>query len=304
MNQGNELIRKIQLKELEILKMFQEICKRHNLRYFAIGGTCLGAVRHQGFIPWDDDVDVAMPYEDYVKFLELADSELPNKYGIISPLKIKHCAMEYFFKIHDKTTAFIENDFILYSDRYAGISIDIFPVHGLTDNEHEKKKTLLRARILRNMNRLLRHEMKLLTEKLGFVKGFIAYVTGLPLKLFLPFNYFTLKHERMLRKYKFGSYKKIIFPWRKDKRNENGWYTNIFPHDDFKETIELPFEDTTISVPVGYDNYLTMEFGDYMTLPPEDKRNNHMSYDGGGIVDLEKSYKYYAEQKEAGKLCS
>ena len=70
-------IRSVQLRELEILKVFQDICSRHNLRYFAIGGTCLGAVRHKGFIPWDDDVDVAMPYEDYAKFKAIARTELP-----------------------------------------------------------------------------------------------------------------------------------------------------------------------------------------------------------------------------------
>ena len=299
MTHDNELIRKIQLKELEILKVFQEICKRHNLRYFAIGGTCLGAVRHKGFIPWDDDVDVAMPYEDYVRFFELADSELPDKYGLISPLRIRHSVMEYFFKIHDRTTAFIEEDFTSYPDRYAGISIDIFPVHGFPDNEHEGKKILLRARILRNMNRLLRHEMKLLTEKLGFIKGFIAYIAGLPLKLILPYDYFTRRHEKMLKRYTFGCSDKILFPWRKDKSNEKGWYRNIFYYDDFKNTVELSFEDTTISVPVGYDRYLTMEFGDYMKLPPEEDRINH---ENGAIIDFEKPYTYYVQQKEAGLL--
>lgn len=86
-NEDMTLTRRIQLKELEILKVFQNICRRHGLRYFAIGGTCLGAVRHKGFIPWDDDIDVAMPYEDYLEFQRIAETDLPDNYGILSPLQ-------------------------------------------------------------------------------------------------------------------------------------------------------------------------------------------------------------------------
>ncbi|MBR1604027.1 MAG: LicD family protein [Synergistaceae bacterium] len=74
----SETVRKIQLAELDIFKAFKAICDRHNLRYFAIGGTCIGAIRHKGFVPWDDDMDVAMPYEDYKKFFEIAKTELPE----------------------------------------------------------------------------------------------------------------------------------------------------------------------------------------------------------------------------------
>ena len=104
-NEDMTLTRRIQLKELEILKVFQDICRRHGLRYFAIGGTCLGAVRHKGFIPWDDDIDVAMPYEDYLEFQRIAETDLPDNYGILSPHTSKHCLFDYYTKLHDKTTS-------------------------------------------------------------------------------------------------------------------------------------------------------------------------------------------------------
>ena len=300
MKHNNELVRKIQLKELEILKVFQDICKRHGLRYFAIGGTCLGAVRHKGFIPWDDDVDVAMPYEDYAKFLELANSELPENYGILDPINSRHCAFFSYFKIHDIKTAFIENAALKYEDRYAGIFIDVFPVHGLPENERERKQILFCSSVIKKFN----HKLRFNFNDVSSFNGFILWVLCSPLKLFLPFNYFALKHPNMMSRYTFGCSDKILFPWRGNKPNSEGWYKNIFCYEDFKDTLELPFEDTTISVPSGYDRYLTMDFGDYMTLPPEEKRINHAEFSGGGIVDFERSYKYYAALKRAGKpLC-
>ena len=77
MQVNEELLRSVQLTELSILREFKAICEQNNLRYFLCGGTMLGAVRHKGFIPWDDDVDVFMPYVDYIRFLDLADKTRP-----------------------------------------------------------------------------------------------------------------------------------------------------------------------------------------------------------------------------------
>ncbi len=302
MNQNSELIRRIQLKELEILKVFQEICKRHNLRYFAIGGTCLGAVRHKGFIPWDDDVDVAMPYEDYEKFLEVADSELPEGYETFTPFNQKGDLHEYLSKIHNINTALIEapclKDKSAY--RYWGIYIDIFMVHGMPTSKKEFRRLSRAVSFYGKLSRRLRMPMSDEQSLKGLVKYMLSFLLQ---HLGLPYDYFTQKSYNLIKNYPLGCSDKIIFPWRKSKRDKNGWYTNIFPYRDFRNTVELPFEDTTITIPAGYDDYLRIEFGDYMTLPPEEKRNNHMSYGGGGIVDLDRSYKYYAAQKEAGKLC-
>ncbi|MBQ3376643.1 MAG: LicD family protein, partial [Synergistaceae bacterium] len=95
----------MQLVELDIFKAFKAICEKHNLRYFAIGGTCIGAVRHHGFIPWDDDMDVAMPYEDYVKFFEVAPSELPEKYKFIHP------TVDGISRIYDEKTTMITTSY-------------------------------------------------------------------------------------------------------------------------------------------------------------------------------------------------
>ena len=119
-----EFRRTLQLAELDILKEFKRICEEHNLRYFAIGGTCLGAVRHQGFIPWDDDIDVAMPYEDYVRFIEIAKPGLRKPYELFDPVDHEVCGCT-FLKMHNSNTAFIEKVREAYTDSYFGVFIDI-----------------------------------------------------------------------------------------------------------------------------------------------------------------------------------
>lgn len=295
-------IRRIQLKQLEILKVFQDICRKHNLRYFAIGGTCLGAVRHKGFIPWDDDVDVAMPYEDYVKFLELSKTELPEYYSIFNPMNSKHCVFYCFYKVQDDRTAMIEPDSKNHPDQYTGIFIDIFALQGFPDGRLHQKLLKFISASCRNLNAALRRSpfeppTTNSRKRWFFVLPILLLLS--PLKLILPYNYFAVLREKFISKYKFGSCKQIMFPWRSNNHNKFGWYSNIFPYEDFSETIDLPFEDTTIAVPKGYDRYLTMEFGDYMT-PPEGKAKDAHHSDGG-IIDFSRPYTYYKNHPEAVK---
>lgn len=289
-------IRSVQLRELEILKVFQDICSRHGLRYFAIGGTCLGAVRHKGFIPWDDDVDVAMPYEDYAKFKAIARTELPSYYAMHEHDKARHAAADYYFNLYDKRTTFIFNEVLgKRPDEYIGVYIDVFPVHGLPADPEERKKACSLSLLYLKLNRKLRMSFSEMTS----LRGRVAWLALLPLRLFLPYNYFAVKHESMAVKYPFGCSDRIIFPWtgytNGNSNHPEGWYNNVFPYEYFAETTELPFEDTTIRVPIGYKEFLTMEFGDYMKLPPEDKRVSH----DGAFTDLERPYTYYVEHPEA-----
>ncbi|MBQ3625833.1 MAG: LicD family protein, partial [Synergistaceae bacterium] len=112
-----------------------------------------------------------------------------------------------------------------------------------------------------------------------------------------PDDYLKLKRDNVFSKYLFDENKsdKIIFPWRLPPNEKLYTYKQIFYYEDFKSTIEVPFEDTTMRVPVGYDRYLTMDFGDYMTLPPEDKRRS-LHIETAKIIDFERSYKYYQER--------
>ena len=280
------LTRRIQLKELEILKVFQDICKRHNLRYFAIGGTCLGAVRHKGFIPWDDDVDVAMPYEDYVKFLELAKSDLPEHYEIITLNYAKSHWFSYFSKFHDARTTFIERPRMKFKDAYFGVFIDIFPMHGYPENKAARKFLNAVLAVCNNLN----FKRRLPWRNQVTLRAKVLWILASPFKLLVPYYFFSSLHEKIMSRYPFGASKYVNFPTT---------YRTVYPYEDFKETIDMPFEDITIPVPKGYDRYLTMAYGDYMTPPPE--KHRIPAHAEGGIIDFDRPYTYYQEHPEAIK---
>ncbi|MBR0221268.1 MAG: LicD family protein, partial [Synergistaceae bacterium] len=279
------LTRKMQLVELDIFKAFKAICEKHNLRYFAIGGTCIGAVRHHGFIPWDDDMDVAMPYEDYVKFFEVAGTELPENLKMWDLSSRKHFPL-LFSKIYNINTTFIEADNLPYKENYAGVFIDIFPIYGMPSGKLRQKIFIFIVRMLRKCDLILRFKLHETFKK----KIFLFMLRN------KPFYYFLILTKKFLSKYKhFDSSDKIIFPWRPLPGEPQGkYYKGVFYYEDFKNFPEVPFEDTTMRVPVGYDRYLTMDFGDYMQLPPEEERIS--SHSQGGIIDFERSYKYYQER--------
>ena len=132
------------------------------------------------------------------------------------------------------------------------------------------------------------------------LKGRMMWFLCGVLRLFLPYWYFSRKRELIMGKYPFGCSRSIVFPWSLDKRNKLGWYRNIFPYEYFKTTVEVPFEDGTINIPVDYDGYLRQDFGDYMKMPPENERKTHHAE--GSIIDLDRPYTYYVELKKAGKL--
>ena len=139
----SEQLKQLQKVEFEILEVISEICDKHNITWWLEGGSALGAMRHQGFIPWDDDVDLGMLYEDYVRFLEIAPQELPANMRLDNPLENKHMAC-MFAKVVRTDTVFetLETRDAGYDQ---GIFVDVFPygVSGLTGAEYENQKQAL-----------------------------------------------------------------------------------------------------------------------------------------------------------------
>ena len=278
LKQDMKLTKEIQQLEKNILIEFQRICERHNLRYFAIGGTCIGAIRHSGFIPWDDDIDVAMPYEDYKKFRDEFSKELPEPYEIFDIDNHKSCK-HLSLKIHNVETAFIEENFSGCKDRYTGVFVDIMPVYGMPDMDAREEQKFIDHYIhLVRSNRTRRSGLwaqKGCKRKIYWLAN--AYKRGK-----YPYNYYSRKIEALLGKNSFGCGEKVIFGWRSDRKRA------VFFYEDFRDTIMVPFEDIQIAVPKGYDRYLTMDFGDYMTLPPVEKQ---VTVHPTALIDLNNSYK-------------
>ena len=257
-------VKEIQKKILTIYEVFKSICEKNNLSYFAIGGTCLGAVRHGGFIPWDDDMDVAMPREDYEKFKEIAKVEFPEQYELYDIYMGEHY-ISYFCKMMDKNTTFVEEGMKKYKDMYFGFFLDIMPLDGIPNNKIVRKIHFAKMKVYRALD--IRRK----------------YKNYFWLKMF-PCHYFQEKYEKQQKKYKFEQSRDLSYTWsaRRDKV--------IFSRSCFDGYVEMPFEDTTVRCPVGYDEFLKAVFGDYMLLPPKEAQTCvHKLY----IIDFNKPYRSY-----------
>ena len=230
----------VKQKQLQILQYLKQVCNENGLRYYLCGGTLLGAIRHKGYIPWDDDIDVAMPMSDYIKLYELLKQN--DSY---QPVTIYNHPDEYynfFMKLTDVNTVMKswEYPFLMTN----GISIDVFPLFGLPDNNKEIDYFYNRIR-------------KLNTK---FIESFIEFSTETPEILRERAK---LREEiiKMMEQYPFDDCEKIGYVLSKYREKE------IMNRSIYSGAMEVPFEDCEFSIASGYKEYLEIIFGDYMKLP-------------------------------------
>ena len=272
--------------ELDILKEIIYVLKEHNLTYYAIGGTCIGAIRHKGFIPWDDDIDIALPRKDYELFRTKLWKELPDYLKLLD-YDTTESNNFLFSKIHDIRTTMIDSYAKDDPERYTGAFVDIMPVDGLPNDKEDAIDEIHRYNDLIRMNNIIR----------GARKEFPYRVARRLIKSIHSYNYYTNKLFDRSSSFIYGNSDFISFTWRPEK--DIGLKRVMFNYIDFETQIEVPFEDIMISVPSGFDNYLRQDFGDYMKLPAiEDRNSGHDRY----IYDCDKSYRYYAELKKRGDI--
>ncbi len=263
-----ETLKKIQEIEFDILQKIDIICRAHNLTYFAIGGSVLGAVRHQGFIPWDDDIDIGMPRKDYEAFLRFAAEELPEGYFLQTFFTEKNSPF-YFAKVRKDNTRFVEY-YIKDLDVHHGLFVDIFPFDNVPDNDMLKK---LHYRLCRIANHL--YLSKALTtvcssrfERKDNYKGFIRKLLHFML-LPVPKSLLFRMLDGCVRMFNNKSCSEISHIVRRRLRVKL---------DDLYPLIYLPFGETQIPVPNNYDAYLTAQYGDYKNPPADGKRYEHLPY--------------------------
>lgn len=250
--------------EFEILKVFHDFCVKNHLRYYLAYGTLLGAVRYKGFIPWDDDVDVMMPREDYTRFLELYEGS--DRYRMFS-FESDPSALFPFAKICDMTTRKEEIGFV--SKIPLGVDIDIFPLDYWDDNLDQAKREA--KRISREMFCLgltksrkahSKHPLKRFAKTVVMrwckLHGGAYYVRRI-LKM-------AVRDEQRGSRY-MGTKTWCVYAER-----------NIVPSEAFAKGIEIEFEGETFFAPVGYDAYLTCLYGDYLPEPPKEKQKTHHSF--------------------------
>lgn len=254
--EGETPLRQAQLAELYILDVFVEICEKHKLTYFLDGGTFLGAVRHGGFIPWDDDIDIGMPIKDYRRFLKIAPKELPGNL-LLTPGK-EYSALHPFAKIYDRSSFFCETDTDIRHP--CGVYIDIFPF---------TKQPLLPRRLgyaltrgctsSWEMNRFHRHRLH--RTNIGILYAFLMANLYSAVYWILRTVMYVIGLVRPTR-------------WR----NQLGFL--MYYHDGFENDVLFPtghiqFEDKTYACPRDAESFLSSLYGDWRKLPAENERHWH-----------------------------
>ncbi|MEF2879309.1 MAG: LicD family protein [Blautia sp.] len=266
-----EVLRKLQKAEVEILKDFDALCEKHGIDYFVCGGTAIGGVRHQGFIPWDDDIDIGMTREDYEHFLKVADSEYGDKYGVINPDRDSSFPA-ILTKWYRKGTLF-RNQEMIDLGLSIGIAIDIFCFDNVADDVKSLKKQGMRAWVWSKL---------LILRQIGspslYVEGWKAKLTllasrlihGILKALHLSPSFLYQKAIREAEKYRDVHTKRVGYLFDPTP------YTSIINKKDIYPTVKRKFEDIELRFPCRVEKYLERRYGkDYMNLPPEDKRHNH-----------------------------
>ena len=273
----------LQKKQLEILKEFIRVCDKHNLKYFLVGGTALGAIRHKGFIPWDDDIDVGMPRDDYDKYIELQNEYEGTPYFIQTWKSDPHYTYN-FAKLRDSSTTFIENFYKNHRINH-GVWIDIFPIDGMSKEMKPREKLAGRVKriwfnvYLAYLPGLFRH----IRKEMFFKDLGLNIVAGL-------FYIFDIAHYR--NKHIDRLVKRIPLSEAVQAGNHFGFNMKkeAMPVEMFKEFVKVPFEDIEAYVLKDHDKYLTYLYGDYMKLPPADKQVGH-HYNSG--LSLTEGYEEY-----------
>lgn len=266
--EGELELRDIQLESLKILKDIDTVCRREGITYWLMYGSLIGVARHQGFIPWDDDLDIAMPRPDYERFLACFDGrclEL-NKYTPVKPevglrrpfliTRISNPEYKMLGEFGDEVDEL-------------GVFIDIYPLDGLADNMSEaldKKRAAhnLMFRYLRACN--FDCYNKDINPAKRLAKCILSIMLGKPERYQEQLN--TLCTERSFDSSKYVG----LVSWTETPE------ADIYERSWFEDTVYMPFEDMKVPVPSGYDPLLRSEYGDYMQLPPKEERVGHHFY--------------------------
>ena len=268
-------LKRIQEVELEILKDFMDICDRHGLDYFGIAGTGIGALRHHGFIPWDDDIDVAMPRDDFEKLLPLVEKEMGDKYLIMNAERYPNYPL-MTTRMTMRGTKFQEAA-LKNIDAPLGIFLDLYPLDKVSDNPKEARRQARDAWFWSKILILRSIPFPMLGFS-GWKAKIIHAICGLAHLvlsiLHVPKTWIYKKaYEAETRSNHYTKTKNLDFFC------DTTPYMNLYAVKDIYPLRKLPFEDVELNFPHNLHNNLTGMYGDYMQLPPEEKRKNHYPYE-------------------------
>lgn len=261
---GLKILQKI---ELENLKKIIEICEANNLRYFLIGGSLIGVLRHEGFIPWDDDIDVGLPRPDYNKFVKIVKQYLPDH------MDSKTMTSEPNYKCY--FTRLINNHKKIFWEHgqytaVIGIWTDIFPIDGLPKNRLHRKLHVLNVNVHKALYKFTQIDHVTTNKQRPiYEKALIKFAMLTHIGKFMSPDKTLIALDRVLQKY---DYDKAEYVW-----NFSGCYgkREIVPKYQLSGDRKGIFEGVLVNIPDNAEDYLTSIYGDYMQLPPIEKRKGH-----------------------------
>lgn len=275
-NSSNDLLVQHQRVLLELLDALDMVCRKHNIQYLLFAGTALGAVRHQGFIPWDDDLDVVMLRPEYDRFMMLAPEELdPEKYYLQKEFS-EHWPM-FFSKLRKNGTTCLERYIPRDRQMHQGVYIDIFPCDNLADSQVVRRLQFMASKVVIAKSLDRRGYLASSVAK----KVFMGACHLLPGKCVAAFAQMRRKNGTSCVHTFFGG--------------ASRYDRNVYPRTWFEETVLLPFEGRMFPVSAHFDEMLTAQYGDYMIPLPESQRGCKVHAE---FVDIDHSYEQYLEQQQ------
>ena len=269
----------LQKAELEILKIFVEICEKCNLRYYLVCGSALGAVKYSGFIPWDDDIDVGLPRADYEKFIKCAETLLPQ-HIFLQNFRTDPEFPHIFSKLRNSNTTYIEKG-MSHLNIHHGVYIDVFPLDGYPvepkqQRMFEQKRKLLSWKQYCSLHDKSKIKIQLRNtffRMLGYHKRTSKTLAQ------MEELYTSCDMEKSKFWCNFGNYQGRL---------------EYAPKEQYGNGVQVEFEGIKVYIPQNYDAYLTQKFGDWRAdLPKELQYGHHFP----AVCDLTKPYTYYIGAK-------
>lgn len=271
---SEQSVRMVQDKILETMKFIDKLCRENGIVYYIMGGTALGAVRHGGFIPWDDDLDIFMTPDQYKKFKTVFENT-KNEQFILQEWRTDKKYLEYA-KIRMNGTTFIEENFKDCKDMHHGIYVDIMILHKVPENKFIQKIVYYESKFV-TLYGLSQRNWKPKSKSQEVVLKSLKFM---PCKLMARIAYSHIyRYDNRKDNYKYCY-------WITPAKFRNGLFDKTF----FEKPIDIPFEDTNLLGSEKIKEYLEYRYGDYMKLPSEEQRKAAVH---AYVFDTEKNYTEY-----------
>lgn len=276
----SEKLKKIWAVEIDLYQKFAEVCDKYDIKYFAWAGTLLGAKRHNGFIPWDDDFDIGLLRDDYEKLIKIAPKEFKYPYFLQNMYSDKKYFCAYSrFRNSETTGAIVDTN---TSDYNNGIYIDIFVLDGMPEGENELKKWYKQRE---HVSFLINHYESSFKYSHGIKKS-LHYVIKVFVKMFFSYDRLCKKYNKVIKKYNNKSNNVSLMTHSYDFIHK--YYCS---KDALDKVISVPFEYTTIKIPENFEEPLKNMYGNYLEFPPVSKRG--IWHEGQITFDPDTPYKEF-----------